>query len=157
MRKFKLPISPGALSNTFKSWAAEIRSFTFVGSQDFTRTPYIPLLSATGTMTIADVRIVSAEYYRIGDLVWFWLSVAFTTGGTASTTIFATLPVTASRKAWVSRTALACGFVDDGSGVAGKSNLYSESQLIVQRYDLANFGLGTSRAFSLYGCYEAEA
>jgi hypothetical protein len=157
MRKFKLPISPGLLSNTVKNWAAELRSFTFVGRDDFQRSTYVPLLSATGTMTIADVRIVTAEYYRIGDLVWFWLSATFTTGGVASTTIFATLPVTASRHAWFGRTAITCGYVDDGSGVAGKSNIYSESQLIVQRYNLANFGLGTSRAFSLYGCYEAEA
>jgi hypothetical protein len=116
-----------------------------------------PAYSCSGSMTISSVVTISAIYKVIGDELFFNVSYYGTTGGTASTVIYNSLPF---------RSAIASGgtnyvFVGqarDGGGYlsgisADDNNTAGITKASGLRYDAANFGLGTVRGNIVGGFY----
>jgi hypothetical protein len=110
---------------------------------------WAPTLSCSGSMTISSATIVDAQYLRIGPVIYFKLTVnPFTLGGTASSTINATLPVsvagpTSYGTGWI--------FTNSGPWVTCLFNV-SGTQLSVTLSGLANMTLGTG-GVALEGFY----
>lgn len=153
MRNLKLPIS-AIPANTLKVWAAELRKPMFVVKDDLRYAPYSPPLSANGTMTVTAQKVLLGEYRILGDDVDFYLTMSFTTGGTAASDIRFPLPVTAALSDTVGKVAFACWALD-GTQVSGHANIESESYGVIRRYDSASWGLGTGRQFGIRGSYRA--
>jgi hypothetical protein len=111
---------------------------------------WVPTYSASGAMTFTSVTTDNAKYIQMGKLVILFLQAFGTTGGTASTSLEFTLPVTAANvhfggSAWV----------NDGAKIAGVVTFRDVSILRVQRFDNANFGLGSGRYINVNMMYEA--
>jgi hypothetical protein len=54
---------------------------------------YTPTVTGGGSMTISSVVVDDARFIKNGKAITAWISVQFTTGGTASTTVNITMPV----------------------------------------------------------------
>lgn len=108
---------------------------------------YTPTYSAGGSMTFTSVTTSSARYTIRQNLVRLYLDFTGTTGGTASTSIIATLPITASSNIRVP------AIMEDPGRVAGVCNI-SGTTATFSRLDGAVFGLGAGR--SGYVCLEYE-
>jgi expansin (peptidoglycan-binding protein) len=96
--------------------------------------------SVTGTYT----------YFQIGKLVICTFFMNGTTGGTASSDIRATLPVTASGTNFRGGAA-----VTDTGFAAGTWYLDSTTRVAFRKADSSNFGLGASRTAGATIIYEA--
>lgn len=107
---------------------------------------WTPSYGATGSMTYTTVTTSQAKYMLGSDgMATVEIQASGTTGGTASTGITFTLPV-ANQSA--GSTLVACGIRDAASGafISGQVSLTNNnSTATVQRYDGANWGLGTGR------------
>lgn len=103
---------------------------------------WTPTWGGTGSLTFTSVTTNPALYIQCGKLVILIIHGSGTTGGTTSTAITYTLPVTAND-------AQHCGgggFVrDGGSPIGAVHTLNSTTQGYLSRYDAANWGLGASR------------
>ena len=103
-------------------------------------TSYTPTLTPAGSMTYGSTSITYAKYIQIGDFVHVVASFTGTVGGTPSTSIRFTLPVTAS-------TASGCqgaGYCLDNGSNAGAIVLGGTTTAVdVARYNVAAFTAGT--------------
>lgn len=113
---------------------------------------WTPTFTASGSMTFAATASV-ARYTRIGKIVYFQITASGTTGGTASTAVRFTLPVTPALSATANSIGGGC-WVTDTNTASGYWGWNTAGYIQVFKYDLSNFGLGASRAFSLCGFYE---
>ena len=112
----------------------------FGSSSPLTIQTWTPTFTCSGSMTISGTpTIYNAFYFEIGDLVFFLLAAQVTTAGSASTTIYFTLPVTSDGNP----TPFFTGGLD--SGVAGSSNLYDSTKGLVEKYDRSNWTIGANR------------
>lgn len=131
---------------------ADLIEGIFVSGYPATFSTWVPTYGAGGSMTFTSVSTTFARYIRVGKIIILNIYALGTTGGSASGTLTATLPVTA-----------AAAFIGGGGWCtdAGASSLGAQvycgttSVLTVARYDGANFTLGAGRGFSVGLVYEA--
>jgi hypothetical protein len=114
---------------------------------------YTPPITASGSMTISSVVVNDAVFRKSGTNVTLWLNVSFTTGGTASNSVYITLPVNQIGYAGTT------GFSTlnfDGVTVQGFGTFFSATQVQVSK-DLAstNFNLGASKFVRFNISYDA--
>lgn len=119
---------------------------------DIVQKKWDPQVAASGSMTAAKTSTEPSEYTEIPLLKLCFISVniAVTTGGVASTSIRFTLP----KPSKYGNTPFAVQVLD-GSVVGGHCSTESAEGLwaSVNRYDSANFGLGTGRVIRVSGIY----
>jgi len=119
-------------------------------SNDATLSTWTPSYSASGAMTFTSVVTNYAKYMYHGKLVWFSIRATGTTGGTASTDIYFTLPVTAA----ASNTIAFAGMALDTGSIGCAAYQQSTTLGAVRKYDATNWGLGASRVIVAQGFYE---
>ena len=112
---------------------------------------WVPSYSASGSMTYTSVTTTKARYMLVGKTFIYELRASGTTGGTASSTITFTLPVTLQ-----SNDSQSCGssIVTDGATISGVSFPGSTTSVSIRRGDASNFGLGTGRNIAVSGTLE---
>ena len=110
---------------------------------------WTPTLSASGSMSVTSVVITRARYAIIGKVVKFMVRADFTTGGTASNSLYFTLPVSSI----TNNNSHGC-MVGDQGAFAGFTFHLNTSTIGVRRYDSANWSLGASRYIQVSGSYE---
>lgn len=106
--------------------------------------------TCSGAMTISSVVVTTARYLFLGPLVFYELNVAFTLGGTPSTTVKIPLPVASSGNAW-NVLAIAnptIGTYRLGLGYANGSNLE-----IIQGDQAANWAVGAGQTVQGHAWY----
>lgn len=114
---------------------------------------WTPSFAAVSPMTFASVSIQIARYTQVGKSVQFAIAAVGTTGGTASIGPTFTLPVAAMNASYV-----VSGLVADGGNNLGGFAYPTAGNfgvMVVQRYDGANWALGSGRLFLVSGTYEA--
>lgn len=114
-------------------------------------TAWVPTFTASGSMTYTSVTANKAVYHQVGKLVFFRIDASGTTGGTASNTLFFTLPVAAKDTFGVVGT----GLVVDVAAAGAFAYFESATQAGVQKYNVANFSLASGIAHRISGVYEA--
>jgi hypothetical protein len=117
---------------------------------------YQPTYSASGSMTFTSVTTDYAQYQVIGPNCLIDMEAHGTTGGVASTALFATLPFECLNSAL--SPALA-GWVADGSGTIGGAVFITAGtpdKITGRKYDLSNYGLGASRYIAAKSLYPIE-
>lgn len=115
---------------------------------------YTPSYSAGGSMTYTSVTTSIAKWRSMGaNTIFVKVRASGTTGGTASNTISASVPVDALDAASFPT---AFGQVNDGGPIAARIALRNSTPDLVDavRYDNANFGLGTGRIMNVGVIYE---
>ena len=115
-------------------------------------TSWTPTFGASGSMTYTSVT-ATAKYMIVEGTTYFWIDADGITGGTASTQLRFTLPVTSA----VSNRAFAC-FVDLGGPIeAGFTAVRSNrTECGVFRYAAGNWPLVASAEFQVNGFYEND-
>lgn len=126
-----------------------------VSGHPLTTATWSPSYSASGSMTYTSVTTSLAAYVRIGKIVLFSLFATGTTGGSASTSLIATLPVTADATFTSANAPFACTVADGASAIGGVAYIGSSTQVYATRYDAANFGTGASRVMRVSGWYKS--
>jgi len=111
---------------------------------------WAPTYSASGSMTFGTVTTTYARYITAGNLVIFMLSATGTTGGSASTQVRASLPVTAANAS----VPIYSIYVDGGSPLTGIGYLETTSLMGVNKADNTNWGTGSGRIIRCCGIYE---
>lgn len=114
---------------------------------------YTPTVTASGSMTVSSLVINEAKYRKTGTSVNLWLHLTMTLGGTASNTLFATLPInTVAYDA-------ATGFFSlnyDGATVLSYGLMNSATLLSFARDTaLTNWGLGVTKAVRCHIVYSS--
>lgn len=115
---------------------------------------YQPVYSASGSMTYTSVTTTIARYRINNSSCDAWIRASGTTGGTASTTIAATLPMNGTQAA---STPTGCGFVADSGNVAGVvsySSSTSPHRIAAAKYDSSNFALAAGKIMDVQMMYE---
>jgi len=121
---------------------------------NFTFSNWVPTLTASGSMTVASEAIDHARYVQLGKLIIFTIEANFTLGGTPSTDVNFTLPVTAaSRQMNMSASVIDGGISIGGFAFTGSGLGFTAA--VVRRYDTANWSTGTLRYIRVAGTYEA--
>jgi hypothetical protein len=110
---------------------------------------WTPTYSAAASMTYTSVATMQGRYIQIGKVVYWYLLCTGTTGGTASDTIYFTLPVTASNTGGAGG-----GNVLDAASQGAFMYFNSTTQVGVRKYDGTNYGLGSGRQIRFSGFYE---
>lgn len=112
---------------------------------------WTPTLSASGSMTFTGTSIQYAKYIQIGKFVAFIVKAGGTVGGTPSTALGYTVPVTAANTNGGMFPAY-CS--DAGTPASGMGAFASTTAIQVVKYNNANWAAGSS-AFTSFGFYEA--
>lgn len=113
------------LANPSSSWVSWAGSVTYSGS---------------GSMTFSTVSTSYFEYRVENDICFLRWNFTGTTGGVASNTLQATLPVTAA-----ATTAMTPCYVSDAAAAAGYATLVSTSLLGIRKIDDSNFALAAGK------------
>lgn len=100
---------------------------------------YTPTYSAGGSMTFSSVTTDLARFKIIGNSVLLNLRFHGTTGGSASTYIQATIPVT------LAQAADGGCFIIDAANNAGFCQIYGTNSIGFFKYDSGNWGIGADR------------
>ncbi len=115
---------------------------------------WTPALTGTGSMTVTADDIQVAKFWDNGELTFFRLRASFTTGGTANTSIIVPLPGGYSQP-FDFVTSIGGGtVVDGGAGIAAQVLAHSATEFVVNRYDSANWSLGTNRRIIVWGFFQ---
>jgi hypothetical protein len=147
-----LTFAAGTLSATNLTSSGTVSAGVAAGAA-FTPGAWTPTFACSGSMTYTSTSIAYSKYCKWGKTVWFSLQVSGTTGGTASTQIYFTLPVTAASSSpafWM----FVAGGGDGGNLILLSANLNSTQGFVDK---LSNWGLGAARTFNVTGIYEAAA
>lgn len=112
-------------------------------------TDYTVTGTAFGGMSFAVTNILVARYKQVGNSCELRLQVEGTTAGTASNSIIINLPVPALDVNGVSG-----AYVSDGGPISGFAYVLDANHMGFQRYDAANFSLGTDRRVGVFITYE---
>lgn len=152
--KLKLPmlLTPKV---TLSRWGAEIRGLNFLLDEDFSaeawRDDWEPEVSSS--MTLTDVQIFQSRYLQVGKMVWFKISVRFTTGGVASASVTFKVPRIIGSTGGET---FAAAIRDGGNrGGVAFTQAGTDDTMVVIKADGANWGLGASRSFAVNGSYQA--
>lgn len=106
--------------------------------------------AASGSMTYTTVTTAYYKYFQVGKMVWFQMAASGTTGGTASTDILFSLPVTAA-----SANGAFTAWYGDSGNRPGLGFFNSTTQGGVGKVDGTNWALGAGKLIRVSGCYEA--
>lgn len=157
MSFLKLPINALSPNATFKSWAAELRKKNFATCGN-PWIDYVPVVTASGAMTVSSLVFEKASYrVREGtNEVEIWIYATFTTGGTANTDIYLTVPFQPSVLSMKAFEPLGCEFIVDTTTLKGMAFMFPTGRIVVRRYDTANWALSTGRAVNIRGFYTRE-
>jgi hypothetical protein len=109
---------------------------------------YQPTYSASGSMTYTSVTTTTAKYIIFGQNIYLNVRTIGTTGGTAATRLQCTAPFTRIDSSGINVV------VQDGSSFIGGNAYWDSSNILVGRYDGANFGLGSSRSILIEHTYK---
>ena len=109
-----------------------------------------PTLTPAASMTYTSTSVTFARFVQIGKVVHFKIAFTGTVGGTPSTYIGFTLPVTSDGAGISASVAV----LDNSSLAAGFSSSGSSTRLDVYRYNNVAFTAGTV-SLNCYGTYEA--
>lgn len=124
----------------------------WIKRKDIIQGRWEPEVKASGTMTVAITSVEPSEYIYIPllEVCFISVNIRVTTGGVASTTISFSMP----RPAKYGNTPLAVQVLDT-SALAGHCSTDSAEGLwaSVNKYDNANFGIGTGRVIRVSGLY----
>lgn len=112
---------------------------------------WTPTYTCSGSMTYGTVTTDQAFYKVVGKEVVFAIFATGTTGGTASTTIFASPPLATTAAAQIPANG-ATRDATSGAIVLAKGSI-STSGIAIQKSDGTNYGLGTGRVFDVAGNY----
>jgi hypothetical protein len=110
---------------------------------------WTPTVTASGSMTISSLTITDAQYVRVGPLVYFKLQFSCTLGGTASNTIYATVPVN-----YAGTNSLVPAFHSNGGWYNAIAQMANTNQIEIQAQGLGNYVLGAYTAY-VSGFYRA--
>ena len=122
-------------------------------------TDFTPTLSASGSMTISDDTGKIGRYFTVGSVCYVAVRAVFTTGGTASTAIYINPPVTPHADIVSYNTAFqfSARAFDGGSANVAMGGIMDAGggsyKLSIHKYDLSNWGLGTTRQIRISGFY----
>ena len=129
----------------------EIKTGTATGRFGQSWTTWTPTVTASGAMTVSALVVTAANYMQIGKLIHFFINISFTLGGTASTQVFFTFPVTAAEAAQQT----ACYAYDTAAPYFGLQYAFSTTVAGVYKSAFGNWVLGAGRAIALEGWYRA--
>lgn len=136
-------LASGAISGLYYSKAAAPSAFPAAFN-------YVPIYSGSGSLTFTGVTTTVGRFNMIGSDVFFRVQASGTTGGTTSTAVRFTLPLTAKDTSNV----FSCR-VNDGASNNGTATLTSTTVVDVYRNDAANWSLAAGRVIYVNGFYEA--
>jgi hypothetical protein len=113
---------------------------------------WTPTVGASGSMSIGSTTVV-ARYLQVGKTVSFYLYIAGTIGGSVSTTITATLPVTAKE----AYNTFGGAQLQSGGSTGGAAIFCDNSTTVlnIRKYDAGNFSTGAGCVLRVTGTYEA--
>lgn len=112
---------------------------------------YSPTASGSGSMTISSLVINYAKYKRVGNLIYWIVSISFTTGGTASLSVFVSSPTTMDSASYETGSGT---FVDTGNAMGAFAYAANTTTFTCRKYDASNWGLGSGRLLNLSGFYK---
>lgn len=114
---------------------------------------YTPTVTASGSMTVSSLVVNDAKYRKTGTTVELWLSLTMTLGGTASSTIYATLPI---NNIGYDGTTTFTNFTYDSATVVSYG-LFANTSTLQFAKDLtaANWGLGPTKQVRTNFSYSA--
>ena len=114
-------------------------------------TSWTPTITASGSMTISSTSINLARYYVLGKTLFFQIDVSFTTGGTASTGVYISLPVNSKYNS-VNTSAY---ILDSGARSLGHVTT-GGNVLETFKVDISNWGLSSGQVLRATGFYEID-
>lgn len=109
------------------------------------RLSYQPTYSGSAAMTYTSVTTQFADYKIVNRSCITYVAAVGTTGGTASDSLYATLPIAAYTQSNLLRAG--CSVRDAGSSLGGFYYLTSSNRAAFSKYDFSNYGLGANREF----------
>lgn len=113
-----------------------------------------PSYGASGSLTWTSVSTSQARYIEVGKLIIFLIDATGTLGGSASTDLTFSLPVTAASS--TGNPAIGGGYVGSPSAVCGFC--YLNASVVTgscRRYDSSNYATSGNGTISIIGAYEA--
>jgi hypothetical protein len=115
---------------------------------------WAPTLGANNSMTFTSTTVDAARYVQIGKIVFFFVVFHGTVGGTPSTALTFTLPVTAV-STYTNLPLTASTVQSGGQNLVGCSYLSSTTVANVTRSDVSNWTAGSGTYARVQGFYEA--
>ena len=134
---------------TFENTASLIEGI-FGSTYGLTFSTWTPTLSASGSMTYTSTSINKAIYIQVGKLVFFNVSITGTVGGSVSTALKFTLPVTAAHLYH----AFPVVYANGGAILGGGASQASTTVVDVYNSTGGNWTAGTA-GYTVQGFYEA--
>ena len=153
------PIFGTQPGKTLANWSSKLENLMSTLVAKFKAeewTEWQPVITCSGAMTWTEEYKI-CRYFKVNKTVFFSVRAQGTTGGVASTDIIVPLPLQskAQQVSLYSGSAI-CTDVTARAGfwfiVASTGNI----ELVVRRYDSANWGLGASRSIMISGFYEVD-
>jgi hypothetical protein len=143
------PAAPAGVVNIkFQSDASgNISAYSPVGSWQ----AWTPTVTASGSMTISGLSVLVAQYLRIGPIICLEAQCAFTLGGTASSSVLFTLPVSVIGTQHASLYAILA--MNAGAAQVGLATFPNTTQLSVFLNGQGNWTLGSGAQFQVTGFY----
>lgn len=114
-----------------------------------------PTYGGSGSMTFTGVDTKIAEYFRMGDWVFFNLRADGTTGGSASIWVTFTLPVAPAVAELYQFNSMVYDASFNTYSVSGSAFYVGSSVVNVANYSNSNWGLGSDRRIYVNGFYKA--
>jgi hypothetical protein len=111
---------------------------------------YTPSYSCSGSMTFTSPVTTYAQYWQFGKFVFVRVSVTGTLGGTASTDLYISLPITAA-----ATEQLLSAIANDGTPTIAKGYFDTTGRVRIRKPDNSNWSLGAGIVFIVTGVYEA--
>lgn len=137
--------------NKISKVVRNIIAIVFSEWRDWTPTEF----SASGSMTFAKTGSNGGKYLKVGNTVIYSFSIVGTTGGVASSEIYANLPFLPNEDFRLTNGLGVC-LISDGTDLMGVTNVRStRTDLVIRKYDISNYAIAagvTIRCFGIYEC-----
>lgn len=158
-KNFPLTVTLERLSEHLRDCLKEIeRGFVSLGFADsFRKSQYqdwqtwSPEPRGSGSMDLIGIVVLVAEYELMANSVEFQTVFDFTTAGSGSTDIIAKLPLPGT---W--SVAGFDGFAQDGGFNPTVVRKSGADEIVITRYDGANWGIGSGKRIAVWGRYRLE-
>lgn len=116
---------------------------------------WTPIITGSGVMTVSGTSITAAKFMKFGNLLFFYLIVSFTLGGTASTDVQITLPPFHTLETISDAVAIYGSGIPNG---LNQQNLMCFVSLTLQQFlvrlnPIANWPLGAQNGIRISGFY----
>ena len=105
-------------------------------------------------MTFAKTGSNGGKYLKIGNTVIYSFSIVGTTGGVASSEIYANLPFLPNEDFRLTNGLGVC-LISDGTDLMGVTNVRStRTDLVIRKYNISNYAIATGVTIRCFGIYE---